>query len=72
MPAAAPVYVGLGDSAALLREMQKVVLVREGPFLLLTPTGAACRVEVETVTNALGSATESQFYNLRLLICPAI
>ena len=45
--AAAPVYRGMGDSEALLREIGKVVAVREGPFVLLTPTGKACSAQVE-------------------------
>src|SRR5205823_2197641 len=46
---AAPVYLSLARSGALLRETQKLVGLRDGPFLLLTPTGSAWAPEVEAM-----------------------
>jgi hypothetical protein len=45
--AAAPVYLSLGSSDALLREIGKISALRDGPFVLLTPTGKACSQSVE-------------------------
>jgi hypothetical protein len=53
--AAAPVYLSLARSNMLLRELQKLVGLRDAPFLLLTPTGSGWSPEVEAMARAHGA-----------------
>src|SRR5437016_6260304 len=46
---AAPVYLSLVRSGTLLRELQKLIGLRDGPFLLLTPTGSSWTPEIEAM-----------------------
>ena len=48
-PAAAGVYLMLpGDSARMMREVDRLFNAQPDPFLLLTPTGAHCSPDVES------------------------
>src|SRR5690242_15879517 len=51
---AAPVYFSLARSNLLLREVQKLLGLREGPFLLLTSTGSGWSPDVEALARAHG------------------
>jgi hypothetical protein len=53
--AAAPVYLGMGDSNALARGIGRLTGVREGPFMLVTPTGKACDQDVERLLQQHGA-----------------
>lgn len=53
--AAAPVYLAMGDYHSLMRGIGKVTCVREGPFLLLTPTGSSCEQDVERLLQQHGA-----------------
>jgi len=53
---AAPVYLSMAGKEALLRELAKLVSLREGPFVLLTATGRNWEAEVEGITRAQGAA----------------
>ncbi len=46
-PVRTPVYFSCARGDALLRELERLMAVRDGPLVLLTPTGAACGQEVE-------------------------
>ncbi len=46
---AVPVYFSMEDSTGLLREIAKMLGQREGPFLVLTPTGRSWGGEVEVL-----------------------
>jgi hypothetical protein len=48
-PAAVPVYLSLVSEAGLAREMARLLGLREGPFLVLTPTGRSWSPEVEAM-----------------------
>src|SRR5437870_3068495 len=52
---AAPVYLSPARSGPLLRELQKLVGLRDGPFLLLTPTGSSWTPEVEAMARPYGA-----------------
>lgn len=43
----APVYLSLSETGGLLRELHRLMGLREGPFVLLTPTGRAWNADVE-------------------------
>jgi len=43
----APVYLSLSQTDELLRELHRLMGLRDGPFVLLTPTGSAWNAEVE-------------------------
>jgi len=48
--AASPVYLMLpGDSARMMREVERLFGAQPDPFVLLTPTGVHCSPEVETM-----------------------
>jgi hypothetical protein len=51
---AAPVYLSVAGEEALLRELIKLQGLREGPFLVLTPTGSTWNDEVEVVARPQG------------------
>lgn len=51
---AAPVYLSLADSEALLRDLIKLQGLRERPFLVLTATGSTWSQEVEAVARPHG------------------
>jgi len=53
---AAPVYLSMAGKEALLRELAKLVSLRDGPFVLLTPTGRNWEAEVEGIGRAQGAA----------------
>jgi len=52
--AAIPVYLCLEDSNGLLRELTKLLGLRNGPFLALTPTGSGWGAEVEAMARVHG------------------
>jgi hypothetical protein len=54
---AAPVYLSMARSAALLRELAKLLAFVRGPFVLLTPTGSSWRLEAEAMARPDGAAT---------------
>ena len=43
----APVYLSLSQTDELLRELHRLMGLRDGPFVLLTPTGSAWNADVE-------------------------
>jgi hypothetical protein len=48
--AGSPVYLMLpGDSARMMREVERLFCAQHDPFLLLTPTGVHCTADVETM-----------------------
>jgi hypothetical protein len=47
--AAVPVYLSLEESDGLVRELAKLLELRDGPFLVLTPTGGSWSAEVEAL-----------------------
>jgi hypothetical protein len=47
--AAAPVYFSMEGKDGLIRELTRVLGLREGPFLVLTPTGSSWSPEVEAL-----------------------
>jgi hypothetical protein len=51
---AAPVYLCLAGERALLRELAKLQGLREGPFLVVTPTGSSWGVAVEAMARPHG------------------
>ena len=51
---AAPVYLSLAGTGGLLRELSKLQGLREGPFLVLTPTGSSWSGEVEALARPSG------------------
>ena len=55
-PVRAPVFFSSARRETLLREMEKLLAVREGPLILLTPTGAACSQEVDSALRRAGGA----------------
>jgi hypothetical protein len=57
--AAAPVYLGLGDTDGLLRELTRLLGLRDGPFLVLTPTGSSWSPEVEALARPHGGGHAS-------------
>jgi hypothetical protein len=52
--AAVPVYLSLENENGLLRELTKLLGLRDGPFLLLTPAGGSWSPEVEALARAHG------------------
>jgi hypothetical protein len=46
---AAPVYFTMEERDGLLRELTRLVGLRDGPFLVLTPTGSSWSAEVEAL-----------------------
>jgi len=46
---AAPVYFSMEGTSGLLRELTKLLGLRDGPFLVLTPTGGSWSAEVEAL-----------------------
>ncbi len=52
----AAVYLSLARSQVLLRELELLWGIRQDPFLLLTPTGSSCGVEVESALRRDGAA----------------
>ncbi len=55
-PVRAPVYFSCAEEEALLRELEKLFAVRDGPLILLTPTGWACSQEVDSALRRVGGA----------------
>ena len=55
-PVRAPVYFSCAGEEALLRELEKLFAVRDGPLILLTPTGWGCSQEVESALRRVGGA----------------
>jgi hypothetical protein len=53
--AATPVFFSAVGSEPLLRELHRMMCLRDGPFLLLTPTGSACTAEVERTLRERGA-----------------
>jgi hypothetical protein len=47
--AAAPVYLSLANSDGFLRALTRLLAMRDGPFLVLTPTGCSWGAEVEAL-----------------------
>jgi hypothetical protein len=50
-PTGAAVYVTLAKDEILLGEVEKLILSREAPFILLTPTPTSCTPEAKAVLN---------------------
>jgi len=55
-PVRTPVYFSCAGEEALLRELERLFAVRDGPLILLTPTGWACSQEVESALRRVGGA----------------
>ena len=55
-PVRAPVYLSFAEQDILLRELAKLLGVRDGPMILLTPTGWACSQEVDSALRRAGGA----------------
>jgi hypothetical protein len=53
---AVPVYLCLLHSARMLNELTRLCSQREGPFLVLTPTGSSWSVPIESFARAQGGA----------------
>jgi hypothetical protein len=51
---AVPVYLSLGNAQELLRELTRLLGLREGPFLVVTPTGGSWSPEVEALARPHG------------------
>lgn len=67
---AAPVYLSMEGTNGLLRELTKLLGLRDGPFLVLTPTGSSWSAEVEALARpragghvALASVLECRVQN---------
>lgn len=54
-PLRAPVYFSSAEQDILLRELEKLFAVRDGPMILLTPAGWACSQEVDSALRRAGS-----------------
>jgi hypothetical protein len=52
--AAVPVYLSMEDRDGLLRELTRLLGLRDGPFLALTPTGSSWSPEVEAMARPHG------------------
>ena len=55
-PLRAPVYFSTAERDTLLRELVRLFGLRDGPLVLLTPTGWACSQEVEEALRRAGGA----------------